>query len=719
MTFPVPTVRLTLVALLIAIAALAGIDGGFVHRPAPAHAAFVGDVNCDADVNPDDAVAILVDLATATPAGGCAGTADFDCDADSDIADVLRILRYSAGIDDAPVIGCAAIDSVTPGTTTEQLAADLAERLNSPGEESRYRALLHVFEALGFGVYTTEGDPVLVGEERAEGDLYFYDFELRMIATAQERGDESTLGDVTATLSDMGITETGGGQVTAASMRSRLLDGVDAAFAGPDAPGSFLAMLVRELGLARDPSYDLRTDVPLEDIRLSAAQQFLIVADVGAYFVFQNGPVDVTASQLVDQSSGVLHSNPSGVAQTCEEWGKEIKQIWGVGVFVAGLTAAGPAAVLAAAVIDGLHGVVLAYGVAVVGMDNYLDTHYGHETPGKELSFRVLVTMQDDLGEISTKCGWLAGVEFPPKGPIEGVEMKWSGRGGLERNGMVTCPASTCEKTAADTGIATLVFQPDQEHEPYGGGVEHHFRDVLIGTAYYLSRHNNILGKVNERFTPKEAEFNWHVSWEAPSCITNGSPLGGAATTQGGFPIPTIPPELAGLPCAFAGTASGTMHDDCCMGFYVEDGTNESTITFGNPVWNGFSVEYEATAGQATWHSEGTLNTPLPCPFSQGGTEGVYGNLYIWERGGGQLAYSARVRRLYLDRELECPQDFGTPIIENIYLLDTCPEPFVDRATDGTNFSGSCRSEHDNWWEEYDWNFQAGECNPAPVPVCQ
>ena len=102
------------------------------------------------------------------------------------------------------------------------------------------------------------------------------------------------------------------------------------------------------------------------------------------------------------------------------------------------------------------YGSMLAYSVLVYSLDQKLETHYGHESAGQALHFRVKVEMVDELPENVVKCGWLLGVEFPKKGPIKDVAMSWS-RPQLEQHGTVICK-ETCVKTAPD-GIATLIFE--------------------------------------------------------------------------------------------------------------------------------------------------------------------------------------------------------------------------------------------------------------------
>ncbi|HYI16413.1 MAG TPA: hypothetical protein VEX37_13540, partial [Thermomicrobiales bacterium] len=163
---------------------------------------------------------------------------------------------------------------------------------------------------------------------------------------------------------------------------------------------------------------------------------------------------------------------------------------------------------IAAVVIDGIHGSLLAFSVLVYSLDQTLETHYGHEMAGEALNFRVKVEMVDELPENVVKCGWLLGVEFPKKGPIKDVAMVWE-QAQLGQHGTVIC-TETCIKTAPD-GIATLIFQPKSETTPGRGWVVEE-KGIVTGYAMYQSRHKNVLGSINQIITPKSGATTWTVA---------------------------------------------------------------------------------------------------------------------------------------------------------------------------------------------------------------
>src|SRR5690606_4720168 len=140
-------------------------------------------------------------------------------------------------------------------------------------------------------------------------------------------------------------------------------------------------------------------------------------------------------------------------------------------------------------------------------------THYGsagHEPgAGGALHFRVKVEMLDDVGELLTHCGWLAGIQFPEKGPIPNVKMVWMDSGNLADHGTIECGAD-CQQPGPD-GIATLTFIPKDEARP-GEGWQVEETGVVSGTALYQSASSNTVGRVNEMATGKSGMTRWFVT---------------------------------------------------------------------------------------------------------------------------------------------------------------------------------------------------------------
>ena len=70
-----------------------------------------------------------------------------------------------------------------------------------------------------------------------------------------------------------------------------------------------------------------------------------------------------------------------------------------------------------------------------------------------------------------------------------------------------------------DDGIATLSFQPKQEHAPYDGRLTSE-KGKVDANALYLSSLGNMFGPVNEFATPRLADITWEVGWHEKGAWT-------------------------------------------------------------------------------------------------------------------------------------------------------------------------------------------------------
>jgi len=411
-----------------------------------------------------------------------------------------------------------------PAGPGEQANALTDAVINAHSDEAREAALLEVMDALGIGVYSATGAQIVGGAERGAGDFYLYELEIELMAKALGRaqaagtspelaaagfddGDLLTVEDLAMTLTSLPVLE-GGAAVDPELLRQVIVEGAQAAQASPNDSSSLGPLVARQLGLSHEQPYDLFTNVPIEQLRFDPLQSFLILSDILLPIVAESGPVEVGGTQIVAQSKGILATTSD--VHPCEDAvGTGVKEGWSGGKWAAGfIKKIGNPVKIAAVAIDGIHGSMLAYSVLVYSLDQTLDTHYGHESAGEALRFRVKVEMVDELPENVVKCGWLLGVEFPKKGPIKDVGMVWQ-QPQLGQHGTVIC-TETCVKTAPD-GIATLIFQPKQEDQPGRGWVVEE-RGTVTGYAMYQSRHKNVLGSISQIITPKSGATAWTVT---------------------------------------------------------------------------------------------------------------------------------------------------------------------------------------------------------------
>jgi hypothetical protein len=70
-----------------------------------------GDRTCDERIDAADPLRDLFDIVDIVLPGTCLGPGDADCDGDTDVADVLRLLAFLAGVPKVQPTGCSAIGS--------------------------------------------------------------------------------------------------------------------------------------------------------------------------------------------------------------------------------------------------------------------------------------------------------------------------------------------------------------------------------------------------------------------------------------------------------------------------------------------------------------------------------------------------------------------------------------------------------------------------------
>jgi hypothetical protein len=122
--------------------------------------------------------------------------------------------------------------------------------------------------------------------------------------------------------------------------------------------------------------------------------------------------------------------------------------------------------------------------------------------------------MRDDLGTTIVKCGKLAGMEIPPKGPIEDMKVSWLRPeddiygSDLDQWGTVTCPKVGCKKTDGQ-GESWIHFKAMSYSAVYDSGLlaTGHFD----GIANYLTSFGNVIGVVDEYLVPKDYTPHWSV----------------------------------------------------------------------------------------------------------------------------------------------------------------------------------------------------------------
>lgn len=364
------------------------------------------------------------------------------------------------------------------------LAAKLAGDLRRATTDDRRRAaLLRVFSALRVGVYSGRGRPIVRGTERSAGDVYLYDAEVRAIAAGLGRGQRIDPAGLVQRVSRLRLAPRGG-PLTGPRLERALTAGLRRARRERRAPRSLAGLLVAELGrrakrpvTGRGAAYD-----PL--------QSWLILAELatGRRGGGSARPRQAGAPAPCFTGSGRVARIVSGFGALVQDFDTILK--------VATHSVASP-----------LHGLTIAalFDVQPTQGGQVLSTHYGgphHPLSGRELVFRIGAQMVAQLPDRVIRCGPLAGLTFPKKGPIAGLPVDWDGS---VSDGLATLRAHgtiTQQDAVTDAnGIATLRFTPHREIVA-GAGRERVAAGALQPEVSVLSGLGNVPGNINEVLFP-------------------------------------------------------------------------------------------------------------------------------------------------------------------------------------------------------------------------
>src|SRR6185437_15994170 len=403
-----------------------------------------------------------------------------------------------------------ASDSASAAVPSDSQPAALARELSAATtDDARTAALDRIFDALAIGVYRPDGTPVVSGAETSADDFYFYTQETAMMSGALGRGQRWSVDDLAAFLNTPGLLANGQ-TVAAAQLQTAISDVIQQASQSPTAANLFEAELVHQLGLQHTPPDDLAVASDPSAPVLDAVQRAIILSDLLINLPRVSNHV-AASSALVASSQGILTQSQVTAQDVCGDF-SPCKKLRPAGNFAAGfLPLLGDAVKVLTMPVDFFHGISLALGVQVQALADNLKTHYGHETPGAELQFPVMVRMLDELTQTQFNCGWMAGVTFPKQGPIPGIKIDWDPTT-LASHGEIVCE-SACQQTG-DDGIATLIFKPKSETAPFTGPLASEHGKV-VANALYLSSLGNVFGPADELATPKDADFLWEVDWHS------------------------------------------------------------------------------------------------------------------------------------------------------------------------------------------------------------
>lgn len=445
--------------------------------------------------------------------------------------------------------------------------ATVAKRLvrnlgHAHGTTARALAIRSMAKALHIGVETAAGRQVVASPEpRAARRYAMYTFELRALAGQDVRKTTISLTDLSQRLAKLGLKLDATRPLPPRLLYLALRSAVRKAGKTPRNPRSLLPLLVRELG-RKGAGADPGSAKSVGAVRLDAVQAWLVTTDI-AIPVLRRAAVTHTATA----ARSVVRARTAASTSSCEDFDKDSdaiakryddavekatgskigawaakkgigkiydavkgqlvhKAIWGIrrlpGWASTGVIVGIRAAKLVGPVVDGLHGVLLAFSIDVESLHPSLAPVHWYHTASEqyppdshERTFEVKVSMRDDLGERFVHCAALAGYKVPPKGPIDNVRVVWlQAEGDLDPDQADLHCTLVCTTITGSDGVARLSFKPRREdYYPNIQPTEVQKTGLMEGLPLYQSSQDaGVAGKVAQFIVPKTASTRWFVS---------------------------------------------------------------------------------------------------------------------------------------------------------------------------------------------------------------
>ena len=370
----------------------------------------------------------------------------------------------------------------------------------------REAALLQVLQVLGIGVYTGDGVQVQAGFESGPDGIYLYDFEVQALADQLGRGELGSFDGLAEALNVAGMT-LGGQPQTGESLEAATVAGIAGLHGKASTPEAALGLVVRDLGLTRgvDLAKPRSPSAPI----LDQMQLLLLAIDLARGEA--GGAAAASSGALASRAPTALASD-SCSSSGSDFYGAASSGSIGASVILGkGIT---PRAILTKEILDGIHGVALAYSFQFKALKELVSGAFGSNGPesATAMLFQVQAELLDNASNAHVDCGALKD----QKPEVGGIPVSWNFEsvGHIEYLGTVHCGADCTQTNSA--GIATMTFQPDDEYLPGAGSkfIEH---GTVAANAHPQEAKGNVLGAVAEAlgFT-KEAPIGWEVSWRDP-----------------------------------------------------------------------------------------------------------------------------------------------------------------------------------------------------------
>lgn len=166
---------------------------------------------------------------------------------------------------------------------------------------------------------------------------------------------------------------------------------------------------------------------------------------------------------------------------------------------------------MAMAITGAVQGTLMAWGFDFTFKADKNEIHYIHGSEKKWVGYTVHVEYLDEWPDIVTECGWLAGMNLPKKGPLEGKDVTFSFEDGLLEHGQ---PGFSTRQQTDKSGNAYMEFIPNKEHPIGKMSVSTH---GTVWANVEVQDWLNMPSKVGELLFPREKVLALEVSWHEPT----------------------------------------------------------------------------------------------------------------------------------------------------------------------------------------------------------
>jgi hypothetical protein len=629
---------------------MTGVEPG-LRGPDAAAVIFPGDVNCSGATDAIDSLQILTFASGASTTSDCLQLhGNVNCDASIDAADSVLDLRYAAGLPIDLTQSCPAIG----GPPTAQALAHALNGETTP--EDADWVLKLIYQRLGIGVYTGDGQQILAGNETSLDDFYLYDFESKLLAGNYVDRQLFGLDAAALNLNDAGLPNPAGAQPwTPADVLPVVAAKIMAARGDP----SMVAWrLIDELALQREEPLDLtQADLDPAATYLDSIQTFLVLYDLTSGLPATASAQDIAAAATISPRTKALHND------------------------------------------------AYANQVYMTSFEPYFSpTQWKHvksstaedRTVGARLIYRVPSGDDDLLFPLASK-GPLTGFsESQVLGTVSQRPVEWTAESLVPRNGKLKQQSNT--KFTDSQGRSSVLFVPRTECPLATGSVrtEHHFVQVEITTL----AGDFFANSLNFRPISVVAAIDMEVSHHR---VVSVQGAGSDAV-----------PSASATPCSYEGSATGVEHRD---GGFEDTVTATSTnLRFDYVSSDVLGDHYELASGQiklvaaggdANCSGETTIDFEDILP-GQGFSEG---SLLVSSAG-----YIINVVTSDFNQFITCPgyayhSEFVMDAIDSGFM----PTTDFSRLTGSYHYGFD---SHPNQYFDWTWDLHAGECESSPGPVC-